>query len=102
VPTPLPSSLNVKECSSASLTAPSGSKEMLKAMQKVSTSTKRTVPESDNFVKRRKKDDDLFMRAMTKQSTAVHRTQYARSTQAAVIYRTINEFQLQSVTYLSW
>jgi len=70
VPTSLPS-LNVKECSSASLTAPSASKEMLKAMQKVSTSTKKTVPESDNFAKRRKKENDLFMRAMTKQSTAL-------------------------------
>jgi len=70
VTTSLPSSLNVKECS-ASLTAPSASKEMLKAMQKVSTSTKKTVLESDNFAKRRKKEDDLFMRAMTKQSTAL-------------------------------
>jgi len=32
----------------------------------------------------------------------VHRTQYARSTQAALIYEAINELQLQSVTYLSW
>jgi len=70
MPTPLPSSLNVKECSSASLTAPSTSKEILKAMQKVSTSTKKTVSESDNFAKRRKKED-LFMQAMTKQSTAL-------------------------------
>jgi|GEM_PF-5804128 len=71
VPTLLPSSLNVKECSFALLTTPSASKEMLKAMQKVSTSTKKTVPESDNFAKRRKKEDDLFMQAMTKQSTAL-------------------------------
>jgi len=40
-------------------------------MQKISTSTKKTVPESDNFAKRRKKEDDLFIQAMTKQSTAL-------------------------------
>jgi len=53
------------------LTALSASKEMLKAMQKVSTSTKKTLPEPNNFAKCRKKEDNLFMQAMIKQSTAL-------------------------------
>lgn len=60
-----PSSLNVEEYSALT------SKNILKTMQKVSSSTKKVCPEPDNFAKRRKKNDDLLMQAMTKQSTAL-------------------------------
>ncbi|XP_018315699.1 uncharacterized protein [Mycetomoellerius zeteki] len=62
----LSSNLNVEECSSAAVNAP---KEVLKSMQRIST--KRTIPEPDNFVKRKKKEDEIFMQAITKQSTAL-------------------------------
>ncbi|KYN03864.1 hypothetical protein ALC62_05269 [Cyphomyrmex costatus] len=61
----LSNDLNVEKCSSV-VNEP---KEMLKAIQKLST--KRTVPEPDNYAKRRKKEDHLFVQAMTKQSTAL-------------------------------
>lgn len=38
---------------------------------KTSTLTKKTVPEFDDFAKRKKKDDGLFMQAMTKQSATM-------------------------------
>jgi len=49
----------VEECSSAAVNTP---EEILKSIQKLST--KRTIPESDNCAKRRKKEDYVFVQAM--------------------------------------
>ncbi|XP_025991264.2 uncharacterized protein LOC113003936 [Solenopsis invicta] len=62
--TPSSSSLIVKECSA------SASKDVLKTMLRISSSTKRIIHEPDNFAKRKKKNDDL-MQAINKQSTAL-------------------------------
>ncbi|XP_025995449.1 neurofilament medium polypeptide-like, partial [Solenopsis invicta] len=64
-PTSSSSSLNVEECSA------SASKNVLKTMRRISSSTKRIIPEPDNFAKRKRKDDDLLMQAINKQSTAL-------------------------------
>lgn len=62
--------LNVEECSSVSSEPPT-TNEILKTIQKIPTITKRIVSESDNFSKRKKKDDNLFMQTITKQSKAL-------------------------------
>lgn len=62
--TPSPSSLKMEECSASE-------SKVLKMMRKVSASTKKVIPEPDNFAKRRKKDDDLLMQSIAKQSTAL-------------------------------
>ncbi|XP_039303374.1 uncharacterized protein LOC120357282 [Solenopsis invicta] len=64
-PTSSSSSLNVEECSA------SASKDVLKTMRKISSSTERIIPEPDNFAKLKRKDDDLLMQAINKQSTAL-------------------------------
>lgn len=67
-PTPLPIDPNME---SASIITASASKNMLQKIQNISTLTKKTVPEFDDFAKRKKKDDGLFMQAMTKQSATM-------------------------------
>ena len=67
-PTPLSIDFDME---SASIITPSASKKMLKRIQNISTSTKKTVSEFDDFAKRKKRDNGLFMQAMTKQSTAM-------------------------------